>query len=169
MALAAGCMNLRLYGAVKFKYGTFLSFYRAAQKLKESEHANVQWGLIQDPYLGCTIKREPLHSHFLGFGRLQADRPALNSRLGICLFCCMSRRAAEIKLSQEETNEPNRWIKSRKTEQRKVHRAKIVLRSAEAKTTHQIARELQAGPSTVSKWRKRFAKLRIAGLQDEQR
>jgi hypothetical protein len=25
MALAAGCMNLRLYGAVKFKYDTFLS------------------------------------------------------------------------------------------------------------------------------------------------
>jgi len=81
----------------------------------------------------------------------------------------MSRRPAEIKLSQEETDELNRWVKSGKTEQRKVHRAKIVLRSAEGKTTHQIARELQARPSTVSKWRKRFAKLRIAGLQDEQR
>ncbi|HYY30814.1 MAG TPA: hypothetical protein VE860_22950 [Chthoniobacterales bacterium] len=44
----------------------------------------------------------------------------------------MSRRAAEIKLSQvklsqEETDELNRWVKSGKTERRKVHRAVPVL------------------------------------------
>src|SRR5271167_3286128 len=81
----------------------------------------------------------------------------------------MSRAAVKIELSAEETDELNRWLKSGKTEQRKVERAKIVLRSAEGKTTHQIAREFQTRPSKVSKWRKRFAKLRIAGLQDEQR
>ena len=41
--------------------------------------------------------------------------------------------AAKIELSPEETDELNRWIKSGKTEQRKVERAKIVLRSAEGK------------------------------------
>src|SRR5271166_5493450 len=56
-----------------------------------------------------------------------------------------------------------------KTEQRKVERAKIVLRCAEGRTTHQIARELGTRPSRVSKWRKRFAKLRVRGLEDEQR
>ena len=81
----------------------------------------------------------------------------------------MSRKAVEIKLSAEETEELNRWLKSGKTEQRKVERAKIVLRSAEGKTTHQIARELGTRPSRVSKWRKRFAKLRVVGLEDEQR
>src|SRR5208282_3857618 len=35
--------------------------------------------------------------------------------------------------------------------------------------THQIARELGTRPSRVSKWRKRFAKLRVQGLEDEQR
>ena len=45
----------------------------------------------------------------------------------------MSRVATKIELSPEETDELNRWIKSGKTEQRKVERAKIVLRSAEGK------------------------------------
>jgi hypothetical protein len=81
----------------------------------------------------------------------------------------MSRVAAKIELSPDETDELNRWIKSGKTEQRKVERAKIVLRSAEGKATHQIATELGTRPTRVSKWRKRFAQLRVAGLEDEPR
>jgi transposase len=50
-----------------------------------------------------------------------------------------------------------------------VERAKIILCSAEGKTTHQIAKELGTRPSRVSKWRKRFGKLRVRGLEDEQR
>jgi DNA-directed RNA polymerase specialized sigma subunit len=76
----------------------------------------------------------------------------------------MSRAAVKIELSTEETDELNRWLKSGKTEQRKVERAKIVLRSAEDKTTHQIARELGTRPSRVSKWRKRFAKFEATGF-----
>jgi Homeodomain-like domain len=78
----------------------------------------------------------------------------------------MSRVAAKIELSPEETEELNRWNKSGKTEQRKVERAKIVLRSAEGKPTHQIAKELGTRPTRVSKWRKRFAQLRLPGLED---
>jgi transposase len=81
----------------------------------------------------------------------------------------MSRVAAKIELSPEESDELNRWIKSGKTEQRKVERAKIVLRSAEGKPTHQIAKELGTRPTRVSKWRKRFAQLRLSGLDDEPR
>ena len=81
----------------------------------------------------------------------------------------MSRMAAKIELSPEETDELNRWIKSGKTEQRKVERAKIVLRSAQGKPTHQIAKELGTRPTRVSKWRKRFAQLRVAGLEDKAR
>ena len=54
----------------------------------------------------------------------------------------MSRTAAKIELSAEEIEELNRRLKSGKTEQRKVERAKIVLQSAEGKPTHQIAKEL---------------------------
>src|SRR5271165_6254649 len=79
----------------------------------------------------------------------------------------MSRAAVKIELSAEEAVELNGWLKAGKTEQRKVDRAKIVLRSAEGKTTHQIARELGTRASRVSKWRKRFA--RVPGLEDEQR
>src|SRR5271166_912511 len=81
----------------------------------------------------------------------------------------MSRAAVKILLSTEELDELNRWLKSGKTEQRKVDRAKIVLRCAEGRTTHQIARELGTRPSRVSKWRKRFAKLGLRGLEDQQR
>src|SRR5258705_9343991 len=81
----------------------------------------------------------------------------------------MSRVAAKIELSSDETDELNRWLKSGKTEQRKVERAKIVLRSAEGKPTHQIAKELGTRPTRVSKWRKRFAQLRVPGLEDEPR
>ena len=81
----------------------------------------------------------------------------------------MSRVAVKIELCPEETEELNRWIKSGKTEQRKVERAKIVLRSAEGKPTHQIAKELGTRPTRVSKWRKRFAQLRLPGLEDEPR
>ena len=73
--------------------------------------------------------------------------------------------AAKIELSPEETDELKRWIKSGKTEQRKVERAKIVLRSAQGKPTHQIAKELETRPTRVSKWRKRFAQLRVPGLR----
>ena len=73
----------------------------------------------------------------------------------------MSRVAAKIELSSDETDELNRWIKSGKTEQRKVERAKIVLQSAEGKATHQIAKELGTRPTRVSKWRNRFAQLRV--------
>ena len=47
----------------------------------------------------------------------------------------MSRAAVKILLSTEELDELNRWLKSGKTEQRKVERAKIVLRSAEKNPT----------------------------------
>src|SRR5271169_4899045 len=81
----------------------------------------------------------------------------------------MSRMATKIELRPEETDELNKWIKSGKSEQRKVERAKIVLRSAEGKPTHQIAKELGTRPTRVSKWRKRFAQLRVPGLDDEPR
>ena len=63
----------------------------------------------------------------------------------------MSRVAAKIELSPEETEELNKSIKAGKTEQRKVERAKIVSRSAEGKPTHQIAKERGTRPTRVSK------------------
>ena len=44
-----------------------------------------------------------------------------------------------------------------------MERAKIVLRSAEGKPTHQIAKEFGTRSTRVSKWRNRFAQLRVPG------
>jgi hypothetical protein len=101
---------------------------------------------------------------------VQEEEVAL-SRFGFYPNCHRSANCpgSEIELSPDETDELNRWIKSGKIEQRKVERAKIVLRSGEGKPTHQIAKELGTRPTRVSKWRKRFAQLRLPGLEDESR
>jgi hypothetical protein len=101
---------------------------------------------------------------------VQEEEVAL-SRFGFYPNCHRSANCpgSEIELSPDETDELNRWIKSGKIEQRKVERAKIVLRSGEGKPTHQIAKELGTRPTRVSKWRNRFAQLRLPGLEDESR
>ena len=68
----------------------------------------------------------------------------------------MSRAAVEIKLSAEETDAID-GLNLEKRERRKVQRAKIVLRCAEGKKTHEIARELWKLPFTVRKLWGRFA------------
>ena len=76
----------------------------------------------------------------------------------------MSRAAAKIELSPEETEELNRWVKSGKTQQRKVERAKIVLRSAEGKMTHQIARELGTRPIDGEQMAEAFCSAEASGF-----
>jgi len=61
------------------------------------------------------------------------------------------------------------WIRSTSTEQRLAQRAGIVLAAAEGGSSTQIARQLQVRRSTVSKWRRRFAKRGLDGLQDAAR
>jgi transposase len=48
-------------------------------------------------------------------------------------------------------------------------RARIILGTAEGQQTAQIARALAVRPATVSKWRCRFAKEGLAGLEDAAR
>ncbi len=79
------------------------------------------------------------------------------------------RRAAEIELTTEERQTLERWLRSGKAEQRMAHRARIILAAAEGEATTAIAARLRERPTTVSKWRVRFSKQRIAGLQDSPR
>lgn len=46
-------------------------------------------------------------------------------------------------------------------------RAKIVLLAAEGKTNETIAEELGTSKPTVGRWRSRFAKLRITGIEKD--
>jgi len=78
----------------------------------------------------------------------------------------MSRVSPQIICSDEELKELRSWVKRHKTEKRMVERAKIILQCHEGMRNDEIAKELKTRPNTVSKWRQRFAKKRLAGLYD---
>lgn len=81
----------------------------------------------------------------------------------------MSRRATPINLTTEERRLLEQWVRSAKTEQRLVFRARVILAAAKGEDTTAIAASLGVRPATVSKWRTRFAQQRMSGLQDAAR
>ena len=78
-------------------------------------------------------------------------------------------RASELNVTEEEQNKLESWLCRETTEQRFVERARIVLEAAAGKTTKEIAQSLRKRPATVSKWRTRFSRNRLAGLEDAPR
>ncbi|WP_308125788.1 helix-turn-helix domain-containing protein [Nonomuraea ceibae] len=72
-------------------------------------------------------------------------------------------------MSQGERAVLQRWAGRAKSAQVLAMRAKIVLGCADSKDNKQIAAELRVRPDTVSKWRHRFLRLRLDGLNDEAR
>lgn len=81
----------------------------------------------------------------------------------------MSKHATPIQLTEEERTVLEVLERSPKTEQRKALRARIVLGAAAGQGTNAMAAELKVRPATVSKWRTRFARAGLAGLEDEPR
>ena len=77
--------------------------------------------------------------------------------------------ATPIKLADDERDTLETWVHRTTTEQRMVLRARIVLEAAAGKMTKEVAALFQVRPATVSKWRTRFAKNRVAGLADAPR
>jgi len=78
----------------------------------------------------------------------------------------MSKQAAVITLSPEEDNMLRQWVRAGTTEQRLAERAQMVLWASQGQSTVQIAHSLRTRPARVSKWRQRFARHRLEGLQD---
>ena len=76
------------------------------------------------------------------------------------------QQATAIHVSKEERQIFESWIRSGTSERRMVERARIILAADAGKSNPEIAGELKVRPTTVSKWRVRFAKKRIEGLQD---
>ena len=76
------------------------------------------------------------------------------------------RRAPVIELSAEELTELQRAARSSRSSVREVFRARIVLAAAEGQENRAIAEQMDTRPDTVSKWRRRFAEQRMAGLID---
>jgi transposase len=81
----------------------------------------------------------------------------------------MSRPAPRIELSAEEKETLLLWMRSTKTERRMVERARVILLASNGLSGKEIATRMQTRTARVSKWLRRFAKERIAGLLDAPR
>jgi transposase len=79
------------------------------------------------------------------------------------------RPTARIVLTDEERDVLERWARRPKSAQALALRCRIVLGAAAGATNQEIAAQLACHPTTVGKWRRRFAELRIDGLHDEPR
>lgn len=79
------------------------------------------------------------------------------------------KKSPVISLTNKEMQILQNWGRSHKIEKRLAQRADIILCAAQGKHSKDIAAELQTREATVSKWRTRFYKNRLAGLQDIQR
>ncbi|MGZ3362057.1 MAG: IS630 family transposase [Xanthobacteraceae bacterium] len=74
--------------------------------------------------------------------------------------------ATPITLTAEELAELTVLARSQKAQHRKRQRARIVLMAGDGAATREIARMVGCTIGTASKWRVRFARSRMAGLDD---
>lgn len=84
----------------------------------------------------------------------------------------MSKRGrpkAELRLSDQEREELERYARRGKTSQRLAQRARIVLSCAKGLDNKTVAKELRVNQVTVGKWRARFVEARLDGLHDAPR
>lgn len=81
----------------------------------------------------------------------------------------MSRRAPEISCSAEEKQELERLAASRVEPKQRVERARMILGCLKGKRVEVIASECRTRSNTVIKWRQRFVKERLRGLDDAPR
>lgn len=81
----------------------------------------------------------------------------------------MSRTAFRITCSEEDRKVLERRAASRTEPKQAVERARIILGCADGERVEAIARRCQTRPNTVIKWRQRFAKQGLKGLEDAPR
>src|SRR3984957_18621713 len=81
----------------------------------------------------------------------------------------MGSNQAVISLSTEEREELTRWSKSRTLAAGDVFKAKLILALADGKSYSAVEAELNTSRPTIARWRARFEKARIAGLEGQHR
>ena len=81
----------------------------------------------------------------------------------------MGRRARQFSLSDADRVELERISRSRTEAKQRVERAKIILGCIDGEAPKLLAQRLGTRPTTISKWRGRFAKLGMKGLEDAPR
>lgn len=77
------------------------------------------------------------------------------------------RPKAELKVSETEREELERFARRARTNRSLALRAKIVLACIKYPSNKEVARRLHVNEKTVGKWRKRFIERRVEGLLDE--
>ena len=77
------------------------------------------------------------------------------------------RIAPAITLSSEQQATLEQWARSRSLPARVVDRARIVLLAAQGRQDKQIAATMKTTPKKVSRWRRRFLTLGMAGLEQD--
>jgi len=77
------------------------------------------------------------------------------------------RHAPKILLSDEEREKLEKLSKGRRIPARLVERAKIILRAAEGRQNKEIALELGVTRRTVARWRNRYTRLGLAGIEKD--
>ena len=83
------------------------------------------------------------------------------------LYTGIMRCASPVILAPEEKSELEKWSRSQSTPNRMVLRASIVLHAAEGLENSEIAMKLNTRPNNVGLWRKRFALLRLYGIETD--
>ena len=80
----------------------------------------------------------------------------------------MAREAPRIRLYLGEPELLQQLVRARSTPQGLAFRARLILRcaSAPSPTNDDVAAELGCDADTVSRWRRRFHRHRLAGLRD---
>jgi transposase len=81
----------------------------------------------------------------------------------------LGRPTPDVVLTPAERETLDRWARRPKSAQALALRCRIVLACAAGHTNGEIAAELSCNRTTVGKWRRRFADMRLDGLIDEPR
>jgi transposase len=77
------------------------------------------------------------------------------------------RVAPQVVIDSSQKAVLEQWARSRSLPARQVERAKVVLLASEGGTDLEIAAELRIGNHKVARWRKRFLKSGLAGLEKD--
>ena len=75
------------------------------------------------------------------------------------------RVAQKIELTDEERAVLTKLIRSKRSSVRLAQRARMVLLAAQGLQNLEIAARLNVGRVQVSRWRERYAELRLAGIE----
>jgi transposase len=81
--------------------------------------------------------------------------------------CCTRRYQSVLRLSDEQRDELTRWAQSRSLAAGDVFRARLILSLADGKSWNCIEGELRTTRPTIARWKRRFERDGIAGLDPQ--